>query len=151
MSSIYPQRFRLDKNCGSMKKFQQVCALASRITSSEAVNEIQKYCSTQANEKPVYPIKIAKTNFFTTRHPKKKFSEKHLKTSSKHVWTLLGTFLDIFKNLKVFRFFFNLFLSLDLPGCTRQKFFRKNHLKRCSKHVWTFLVRFLNIFRKFFD
>ncbi len=54
------------------------------------------------------------------------FEKKHPKTSSKHVWTLLGTILGFFGFLKIFLIFLKIFEdSLDRPWNTGQKFFSK--------------------------
>ena len=93
---------------------------------------------------------------------KKIFRKNYPKTSSKHVWTLLGTILGIFGILKLFWFFwkfsfghfwgrfwaflelwklFDFFLQNSedstLQGTLGKNFFRENHPKTCSKHVWT--------------
>ena len=67
--------------------------------------------------------------------------KRHLETCSKRVWTLLGTFLDIFEN---FRFFLNFFYVR-----WAKKFFRQNHLKTSSKHVGDFFGNILGHFWKF--
>ena len=93
----------------------------------------------------------------------KLFRKNHPKTTSKHVWTLLGTILgkfgflkfffdfEIFRldtfgddfghfwNFETFLIFFENFRRLDPPWNTGQIFFRKNHPKTSSKHVWTLL------------
>ena len=58
------------------------------------------------------------------------FRKNHLQTCSKHVWTLLGKFLDIFEISKIFRFF-EFFRSLDPPGCTGQKKSPPDMFKTC--------------------
>ena len=69
------------------------------------------------------------------------FRESYLKTSSKQVWTLLGTFLDTFQILKV-RFFFHFSPFFDPAG---HDDFKKNHLVTCLNtvgyvfgHFWKF-------------
>ena len=79
------------------------------------------------------------------------FRKKYLKTSSQHVWTLLGTVLDTLDILKIS--ILSIFSSLEPPGCTEQQFYRKNFLETCSKHVWLLLGTFLGILKmwKFFQ
>ena len=58
---------------------------------------------------------------FSTSLPSRVHWPKNLeKITSKHVWTILETFLDIFENLNSFRFLWNFFES---PRCTGQSFF----------------------------
>ena len=56
---------------------------------------------------------------------KKFFRKNHLKTSSKHVWTLLGMILGIFGFLKFFWFFLKIFEDSTLHGTLGKIFFRK--------------------------
>ena len=79
------------------------------------------------------------------------FSKKYLKTSSQHVWTLLGTVLDTLEILKLS--IISIFSSLEPPGCTEEQFYRKNFLETCSKRVWLLLGTFLGILKmwKFFQ
>ena len=53
------------------------------------------------------------------------FWKKHPKTSSKHVWTLLGSNLGIFGILKVFWYFLKLFQDSTLLRTLGKKFFSK--------------------------
>ena len=74
--------------------------------------------------------------------------ESYLKTSSKLVWTILGTFLNTFEFSKLFRFFFEFFQVSTLQGALGKIFLRKDYLEACSKRVWTFLRTFLGILKK---
>ena len=74
--------------------------------------------------------------------------ESYLKTSSKLVWTILGTFLNTFEISKLFRFFFEFFQVSTLQGALGKIFLRKDYLEACSKRVWTFLRTFLGILKK---
>ena len=58
---------------------------------------------------------------------KKFFRKKHPKTTSKHVWTLLGTILGVFGILKLFLISSKIFGDSTLHGTLYKKFFRKNH------------------------
>ncbi len=77
---------------------------------------------------------------------KKLFRKNHLKTCSKHVWTLLGTILGSFGFLK-FLIFLKVFEDSTLHGTLGKSFvFEKKHPKTCSKHVWTLLGTILGSF-----
>ena len=84
---------------------------------------------------------------------KKFFRKNHPKTSSKHVWTLLGMILGIFGILKFFLIFSKIFGDSTLHGTVGKNFFWKNRPKTFSKHVWTLLGTILGIFGilKIFD
>ena len=79
------------------------------------------------------------------------FRESYLKTSSKQVWTLLGTFLDTFEISKV-RFFFIFLHFSTLQGMM----ISKNHLVTCLNtvgyvfgHFWK--TEIFSIFFEFFQ
>ena len=74
------------------------------------------------------------------------FWKKHPKTSSKHVWTLLGSSLGIFGILENFWFFWKFSKTRPSMKHWAKKFFQKNHPKTSSKHVWTLLGTILGIF-----
>ena len=69
--------------------------------------------------------------------------EKYLKTSSTHVWKLLRTFLDTFRNSIFFDFFFRISASFDLQGALVKKISKKIS----SKQIWTLLERFFGILK----
>ena len=74
------------------------------------------------------------------------FPKNYPKTSSKHVWTLLGTILGIFGLLIVFWFFENISKTRpSLEHCAK-KTSRKNFPTTNSKHVWTLLGKILGVF-----
>ena len=111
----------------------------------------------------------------------KKFSRKnHPKTTSKHVWTLLGTILGMFVilnfflilkifvwtldfghfwNFETFLIFFKIFEDSTLHGTLGKKFFRKitlKHLQNTFGHFWDEFGHFWNfenfsIFLKIFE
>ena len=90
---------------------------------------------------------------------KKIFQKNHPKTSSKHVWTLLGSNLGISEFWKFFDFFES-FRRLDPPWNTGQKnFFKKitlKHLQNTFGHFWDRIWAFRNfenflIFLKVFE
>ena len=76
------------------------------------------------------------------------FRKNHLKTISKLVWTLSGTFLDTFQISNFFRFFFEFFQFSTIEGALVKFFYRKNYLEACSKCVWPFRGTFLGILKK---
>ena len=106
---------------------------------------------------------------------KKIFRTNYPKTSSKHVWTLLGTILGIFVILKLFWFFFENFRldtfgddfwhfwnfenfliffanfqRLDPPWNTGQKIFQKitlKHLQNTFGHFWERFWAFLEFWK----
>ena len=90
---------------------------------------------------------------FSTTRPskehwaKKLFLKNRPKTYSKHVWTLLGTTVDIFLEIWNFFVFFWKF-SKTRPSIEHwaKKLFRKNRPKTYSKHVWTLLGTTVDIF-----
>ena len=87
-------------------------------------------------------------NFSTSLHSRVHWPKNLEKITSKHVWTILETFLDIFENLNSFRFLWNFFQS---PGCTGQSFFSveiimQNMIKQC---FWERFWRILKV-SKFF-
>ena len=59
-------------------------------------------------------------NFSTSLPSRVHWPKNFVKITSKHVWTILETFLDIFENLNSFPFLWNFFES---PGCTGQRVF----------------------------
>ncbi len=67
------------------------------------------------------------------------FEKKHLKTCSRHVWTLLGTILGIFGFLKIFDCLKN-FEDSTLHGTLGKSFvFEKNtrkHIQNTFGHFW---------------
>ena len=67
---------------------------------------------------------------------KKFFRKKHPKTTSKHVWTLLGTILGVFGILKLFLIYFENFRRLDPPWNTVQKIFSKKSPLNLFKTRW---------------
>ena len=84
---------------------------------------------------------------------KKFFRKNHLKTSSKHVWTLLGMILGIFGFLKFFWFFWNFSETRpSMEHCTKN-FFEKITPKLVQNtfgHFWEWFRAFLE-FGNFFD
>ena len=80
------------------------------------------------------------------------FLESYLKTSSKHVWTLLGTFLDTFEIPKL-RFYFDFVPIFDPAGHDDSKKSPRNMFEHCWVRFWTFLKNwnifdfFLNLFK----
>ena len=75
------------------------------------------------------------------------FRKNYPKTCSKHVWTLLGTILDILEKLKLFDFL-RTFRRLDTPSNTGQKYFIENIN---PKHVQNTFGTFGNIFGYFWN
>ena len=69
------------------------------------------------------------------------FGESYLKTSSKHVWTLLGTFLDTFEISKL-RFYFA-FFSIFRP--CRALWFQKKSPRNMFEHCWVRFWSFLKL------
>ncbi len=79
------------------------------------------------------------------------FRKNYPKTCSKHVWTLLGTILGIFRFLKIFWFFWK--FSKTRPSNWAKKFFEKitpKHVQNTFGHLWERLWAFFD-FWKFFD
>ncbi len=78
---------------------------------------------------------------------KKIFRKKHLKTCSKHVWTLLGTILGILGILKIFLIFLKIFEDSTLHGTLGKSFvFEKNtrkHVQNTFGHFWERFWAFL--------
>ena len=86
-------------------------------------------------------------------HWAKKFRKNHPKTSSKHVWTLLGTILSIFGILKIFWFFWKFSKTRPSMEHWAKSFFEKitlKHLQNTFGHFWEGFWAFLE-FWKFFD
>ena len=70
---------------------------------------------------------------------KKFFRKKHPKTSSKHVWTLLGMILGIFGSLKFFWFFWKFSKTRPTMEHWAKSFFEKitlKHLQNTFGHFW---------------
>ena len=94
------------------------------------------------------PSRVHWANFFTGKN-----TSKHVENKFEHFWERIWAFWK----LKVFQFF-EVFPSLDLPGCTGQVFPRKitqNKFKICLDtfrtvfgHIWNF--KFLSIFFRIF-
>ncbi len=83
-------------------------------------------------------------NFFRKNYPK---------TCSKHVWTLLGTILGIFRFLKIFWFFWKFSKTRPSMEHWAKKFFEKinpKHVQNTFGHFWERFWAFLD-FWKFFD
>ena len=85
-------------------------------------------------------------NFSTSRPSRVQWTKNFNEIASKHVWTLLGTFLDTFEFSNCFRFFFRIFPSFDPTGCTGQEKIEKitsskfgHFLKRFSG-FWNFEI-----------
>ena len=74
--------------------------------------------------------------------------KNHLKTISKLVWTLSGTFLDTFEISDCFRFFFEFFQVSTLQGALVTFFNQKKYLEEFWKRVWTLLGKILVILKK---
>ena len=89
---------------------------------------------------------ISKTLPSMEHWAKKTFEKNNPKTSSKHVWTLLGTILCNYEILKNFWFFENISKTRPSMEHWARKNFEKNYPKTCSKHVWTLLGTNLGIF-----
>ncbi len=97
-------------------------------------------------------------NFFedSTLHGtlgKKFFRKNYPKTCSKHVWTLLGTILGIFRFLKIFWFFWKFSKTRPSMEHWAKKFFEKinpKYVQNTFGHFWERFWAFLD-FWKFFD
>ena len=76
------------------------------------------------------------------------FRKNHLKTISKLVWTLSGTFLDTFEISNFFRFFFRIFPSFDHRGCTGQIFLPKKLPRSIIKTCLSFSGNVFGHFEK---
>ena len=84
---------------------------------------------------------------------KKNFQKNHPKTSSKHVWTLLGTILGIFGILKIFWFFWKFSMTRPSLEHWAKNFFEKitpKHVQNTFGHFWDRIWAFLE-FWKYFD
>ena len=87
---------------------------------------------------------------------KKFFRKNHPKTSSKQVWTLLGTILGMFGFLKIFWCFWKFSKTRpSMEHCTKN-FFKKitlKHLQNTFGHFWEWFWAFLEfwIFFDFFE
>ncbi len=84
---------------------------------------------------------------------KKLFRKNHLKTCSKHVWTLLGTILGILGILKIFWFFWKFSKTRPSMEHWAKNFFEKitpKHVQNTFGHFWERFWAFLE-FWKFFD
>ena len=80
-------------------------------------------------------------NFSTSRPSRVQWTKNFNEITSKHVWTLLGTFLDTFEFSNCFRFFFEFFQVSTLQGALGKK--KSKKLPRAS------LDTFWNVFRDF--
>ena len=73
-------------------------------------------------------------NFSTSLPPRVHWPKNLEKNTSKHVWTIFETSLDIFENFNSFPFLWNFFES---PGCTGQRVFpSKKSSKTCLNKVF---------------
>ena len=78
---------------------------------------------------------------------KKNFQKNHPKTSSKHVWTLLGTILGIFGILKIFWFFWKFSMTRPSLEHWAKNFFEKitpKHVQNTFGHFWNDFGHFWN-------
>ena len=90
----------------------------------------------------VFPVSWSCSNFrHSWVHWAFFFGESYLKTSSKQVWTLLGTFLDTFEISKL-RFYFA-FFSIFRP--CRAWWFQKKSPRNMFEHCWVRFWSFLKL------
>ena len=94
-------------------------------------------------------------NFSTSLPSRVHWPKNFEKITSKQVWTLLESVLDIYESLKIFRF---LWIFFESPGCTGQSFSpSKKSIKTCSNNVFgnvfghVLKVQSLSSFSKFFQ
>ena len=72
-------------------------------------------------------------NFSTSRPSRVQWTKSFNEITSKHVWTLLGTFLDTFEISNCFRFFSEFFQVSTLQGALVNFFYQKKLPRRMLK------------------